>query len=121
MNISVRRIQQFHPLLSNKQKVDCHIWLGSTAKFQGDLFIPPWQTYTLEIDYPLETPVFFQINSGKKGLATNNLIRKILITYNKIYQNPDKYRVHKHDIDDLHLSEIVVNHQKKTISIGVDS
>ena len=105
----------------NKEKVDCHIWLGSEAIFKGDVLLPPQQTYHLEIDYPLQKSWKFQIKTGKHGLGTNGLVSHIIKIYDKIYKNEDKYLVHKHALDDLYLSSIEVNHCKKTITIGVDS
>lgn len=100
------------------------ISMGSCSK--GNVTIPPNKTYTLRLDYPFAGEKhYFTIKSGKKSLSANDLIGKICSIYeNKIYKNDatmDKYGVFGHGIDDLTLSEIKVNHVKKTITIGTGS
>ena len=90
-------------------------WKGSFNK------LLPNKTYKVVIDYPVEYPLSFDIKSGKNGMGMVALLNKIGKLYEKIYLNEDKYRVCNHDIDDLNLSGLKVNHEKLIINLYVDS
>lgn len=83
--------------------------------------LPPNKSYQLIIDYPVENPVKFEIKTGKNGLSQIDLINKIGDCYYKVYKNDDKYGVWGHDIGDLVLAGIKINHTTKTIRLEVDS
>jgi hypothetical protein len=109
---------------TKKERINCAVSLadcGDPDQWSGDFSrLPPNKVYNLRIDYPC-TPTIFAIKTGKKGLSLINLMHKIILSYGKIYDNVDKYNVWGHDMDDLVIAEIEVNHKTKTISLGVDS
>lgn len=90
-------------------------WNGKFEK------LPANKIYNLIIDYPVSQDFVFPINTGKSGISLISLINEIGKAYRKIYKNPSKYGVWGHDIGDLILVEIKVNHKKKLINIIVDS
>jgi hypothetical protein len=91
------------------------IWKGDASP------LPPNQTYNLIIDYPLDKPASFKIRTGKNGMTFLSLLNKIGIYYNKIYENEDKYGIWGHDIDDLSLQGVDINHKNKTINLSLGS
>lgn len=86
-----------------------------------DLSLPKNKTYTLAIDYPTNKEYIFQIKTGVKGLTEKALIDKIRKTYEKVYNAPQTYGVWGHDISDLWIESIAVDHKKKTIDLGMGS
>ena len=108
-----------------KQSITIHIpiyYLNSIWK--GDFKpLPANQIYNLVIDYPFggERKHIFPIKTGKNGLGLIAILSKIGKSYNKIYENPEENGVFGHDITDLNLSGIKVNHKSKKITIDVDS
>jgi hypothetical protein len=101
------------------------IWKGEFPK------LPANKTYQLVIDYPLSNPVTYPIKTGKKGMGLVSLLGKIGKLYQKTYDVEDetleseaeggRYGIYGHDIGDLNLSGINVNHKTKKITLDVDS
>lgn len=110
-------------------------------KNENKVVLIPNQEFTLKIDYPLSTPAKFKFKSGKKGITTKQLIKKIREFYKKVYDEEDssansgtghipgmlnrdfsdgKYGIWGHDIGDLVLVEAKVSN-KNVITLGVDS
>ena len=86
--------------------------------------LPPNKTYKLVIDYPMEYPAEYDIHTGKNGLSLVELLGKIGKLYQKTYDKEDQLHLHEiygHDIGDLSLSEVAVDHKKKIITLCVDS
>ncbi len=86
-----------------------------------DVVLPPDQEYSIIIDYPLRKPATFKVKTGKRGMGTSALIRKVGQLYNKVYANEAKHGVWGHEMQDLILSGIVVDHVRKLIQLSVDS
>lgn len=80
----------------------------------------PNKIYTLTIDYPLDNPAVFDINTGKKGINIINLIGKIGKLYRKVYDEKHD-EIWGHHIDDLCLEHIEIDNKKLTIKLGVGS
>jgi len=112
---------------TNKQSVDVHIPVTMLSSRWGGNFekLPPNKTYELLIDYPLDCPARFKIKTGKNGLNLAGLLGKIGKLYEEIYeaddQGDDRYGIYGHDIGDLSLGGIIVDHDKMLITLGVDS
>ena len=85
-----------------------------------DIFLPPNKTFKLLINYPCKGKLF-NINTGKNGMGSLKLIRKIGIYYKEIYKDPKGNGVWGHDIGDLFLEGIEVNFEKKLITLHVGS
>ena len=94
-----------------------HSWKGELSK------LPANKVYTLVIDYPFggARKHLFPIKTGKKGLGLIGLLSKIGKAYEKIYKAPEKNGVFGHDIDDLSLAGMSINHKTKKITLMVDS
>lgn len=92
------------------------IWKGNFDKLPANCI------YNLIIDYPLEEPVIIPIKTGKFGMGLFKFLKKIGAAYEKIYDdNKGQFKVYGHDIYDLNLSGISVNHKTKKIKLSVDS
>lgn len=110
----------------NKESLDIHIpvtYLGSTWKGNFEK-LPANKTYELIIDYPLENPAKFKIKTGRSGMNLITLLGKIGELYQETYDKEDAtgcYKIYGHDIDDLNLGGIDIDHKKRTIKLGVDS
>lgn len=117
--------------MKTRETISCTVTLADNPKFSGDLYLPPNKLYTLVIDYPLSNPYHKSVCTGGRGIKTNQLIGIIVKAYRHIYDVEDRqdkkgmeettYGVWGHDIDDLVLCRISVNHKKRTITLGVDS
>jgi len=121
---------------TNKQSVNIHVPMTMISySWEGNISLPPNETYVLHVDYPLRKPAKFDIKTGKNGMGVIELINTIGKIYDKMYEVDDKedllsddedfegytYDICGHSIDDLSLSGIDVNHDKKKITISVDS
>lgn len=112
---------------TNKQSVDVHIPVTMLSSKWGGNFekLPPNKTYELLIDYPLTHPARFKIKTGKNGLNLAGLLGKIGKLYDEIYEADDsgyeRYGIRNHDIGDLNLGGIDVDHNKLLITLGIDS
>jgi len=91
------------------------IWRGTFKE------LPPNETYELLIDYPLANPARFNIKTGKNGLNLVALLGKIGKCYEEVYNEEDRYGIWGHDIGDLSIQGIDVNHVKKTIKLSMGS
>lgn len=100
------------------------IWKGTFNK------LPPNSSYELEIDYPLDRPAKFKINTGKNGMSLVVLLGKIGKYYHKVYEQEDldianhkegRYGIWGHDIEDLSLEGLDINHKRKTIKLSIGS
>lgn len=117
---------------ANKQSADVHVPVTMISySWKGNISLPRNKIYTLFIKYPLSNPAKFDIKTGKNGMGIIELIGAIGKVYKKIYEIDDleeksnndnfTYGVWGHDIGDLNLSGINVDHVKKQITIDVDS
>ena len=92
------------------------IWKGNFKD------LPPNQNYQLIIDYPIHgVPIKFNIKTGKKGINLFRLLSIIGEKYQYIYDHETDYNIYGHDIYDLQLEGITVNHKKKIIELSVGS
>lgn len=131
--------------MKEKAEVNCQVVCGDYLK--GDISLYPNTTYLLTINYPLKNPAVIKIKADNEGMGTNTLIRRICKEYQKIYDKEDKfirenkvkvpknkildnrlapeeetpYGIWGHDIEDLVIEGIMVDHDKKTIKIDVGS
>jgi hypothetical protein len=115
------------------QSVILHIPVTMLASvWKGDFHkLPANKMYELIINYPLSKPAVYKINTGKHGMGLVQLLGKIGKLYQKTYDREDAtspseeeggiYGIYGHNIDDLNLSSISVNHKTKKIRLGVDS
>jgi hypothetical protein len=115
------------------QSISVHIPVTMLAsKWDGDFQkLPPNKTYELIIDYPLFKPAVYKISTGKNGMGLVRLLGIIGKLYQKTYDREDAtspakdeagvYGIHGHDIGDLNLSGISVNHKTLKIRLSVDS
>jgi hypothetical protein len=112
--------------MKQTQSVNIHVPVTMTSySWTGNLLLPRNKTYTLYVNYPLQKPAYFNIKTGKNGLNAIQLIGKIGKIYKKIYEvddfNSEKYRVYGHDISDLTIGGIKVNHKTKKITLIMGS
>lgn len=110
----------------NTQSIDLSVRITDLEEYwKGDFQkLPANSTYELVIDYPLSFPAHYKINTGKNGMGLMALLRKIGKLYQKTYDLDSKcsaYNIYGHDIGDLNLAGIRVNHKTKTIKLDVDS
>lgn len=119
--------------MKNSQSVTIHIPVTMLSSiWKGDFKkLPANKTYELIIDYPLIKPAIYNINTGKNGMGLVALLGKIGKLYQKTYDVEDatlkseeeggRYGIRNHDIDDLSLCGISVNHKYKKIRLSVNS
>lgn len=110
----------------NKQNITIFIPVANlSAQWKGDFQkLPPNKTYTLVIDYPLSNNAQYKINTGKHGIGLVALLSKIGKFYQKTYDMDDfdgRYGIMGHDIEDLSLEGIHINHKLKRISLSIGS
>ncbi len=102
------------------------IWKGDFDK------LPPNETYDLIIDYPLAVAARYKIKTGKNGMGFLQLLGRIGKLYQKTYDVEDEaistspsghgcYGICGHDISDLSLEGINIDHKKKQITLDVGS
>jgi len=103
-----------------KSKLDCSIPIEDSSPLKGNVDLPRNKVYTLVIDYPLDNPAKFQIKTGIKGMSSIQVIDKIIKSYHKVYEQ-NIHGVWGHDIGDLMLVTVYVDHKKKLITLDVDS
>lgn len=99
--------------------------MGWKGEFQN---LPANSTYELIIDYPLSNWGRFKIKTGKNGLGLVGLLSKIGKLYQEVYDTDEededgeeKYGVWGHDITDLHLEGIDIDHKRKKIRLVMGS
>jgi len=84
----------------------------------------PGETVTVEIDYPLERPRTFKIHGGKTGKSYIAVVNAIVRKYREIYKDDETNKSNNvcgHDIGDLYLEDIKVDHRTKKVRIFVGS
>ena len=91
-----------------------------------DIFLLPNKEYKLIIDYPLSKKAVFSIKTGKFGIGSNELMGRIGTFYEWIYQEDartdgEKFGIWGHELSDLELGSIEINHKTKKIRLGIDS
>jgi hypothetical protein len=106
---------------ANSETVNCSIPISYLPYYNGDVSLLPNKIYTLTIDYPLNTPLKVLIASGKQGMGLAPLLVQIGKAYHKAYSNDNKYGIWGHDMGDLTLESIKVNHLTKSITLSVGS
>lgn len=107
-------------LFSEKKIViGCDIPIVSLIDF--DNYLPPNETFTVNITYPLSKKFSVKIKTGKRGLKIANLLLKIGEGYKHVYDNENKYGIWGHDIVDLHLEQVSIDLESKDITIFVGS
>lgn len=78
-------------------------------------------TANVTIDYPLKNPYIFSVKCN----TASDLIDKIILAYRKIYaeekEQPGKYGIWGHSIEDLQLVRITLDITTGNIKLGVDS
>lgn len=116
-----------------KQSVDIFIPVTNLAAYWKGNFekLPANKTYELVIDYPLTKPARFKINTGKKGMGLIALLGRIGKLYQRVYDKEDAtltseseggcYGIWGHDIGDLSIEGINIDHKKKLITLDVGS
>ena len=118
---------------TNKQSITLDIpitYLAATWKGSFDK-LPANKTYELIIDYPLSNPARYQIKTGKTGMGLVKLLGTIGKLYQKTYDVEDssmdneedggRYGIWGHDIGDLALEGIDINHKTKKITLDIGS
>jgi len=98
----------------------------SMAKYRkvsqpSKVVIPPNKRYTLVIDYPLDKPYKGVVASGKGGMTLRRLLDTIVAHYYKVYKTPKKYQIWGHNITDLVIEAVNLNHRKGIIKLWVGS
>lgn len=86
--------------------------------------MPPNKVYELIIDYPLTQPYYHKLKTGSKGISYCQLMKIIYKAYIYVYKQDvkhGKYEIWGHDIDDLCLEGIRVNHKTKQITLNIGS
>ena len=103
------------------QKVQCNIPIVYLENNKGHIHLHPNKTYSLTIDYPLDVPLVVSIETGPEGMGFSQLLNKIGKSYKKAYENDDVHGIWGHDIGDLVLESVSVNHENKKITLFVGS
>ena len=104
-----------------KQHIDCNFRIDAEEGIIGNIRLKPNTDYKLIIDYPLSCKAEFIIKCDGKGLDLQGLVKKIINSYYEIYENEKKYGIWGHDIVDLYLEGITVDHSKKIIILDMGS
>jgi hypothetical protein len=87
------------------------------AIWKGNITLPANKIYQLIIEYPFNQIIVNPIKTGKNGMGLLQLLKKIGQIYDDVYENAYSF----HNIDDLYLEGITVDHKKKTIKLDVGS
>ncbi|GHN01634.1 hypothetical protein WSM22_31230 [Cytophagales bacterium WSM2-2] len=115
---------------------------------EGDRVVLPFKSVLLLVDYPLNTPAVFLIETTNEGFSRKQLIKEISTRYKYVYQEEEKsattktiplekrqgpinrnqtngkYGIWGHDITDLDLNAIEVHRNGKgtiTLLLAVES
>ncbi len=115
------------------QSIWCNVHVDTWNFSGGDFWLPRNQEYELTIDYPVSNPFRAKIRTGKNGLGFAGLMTKIVKAYQRMYDQEDRdmrrkgddcagrWGIWGHDIGDLAISGVRINHNKRTISLYVSS
>lgn len=105
-----------------KQILNCNISQLQFKQFSGSsIYLQPNTTYILQVTYPLRNTFDFPLKVPDNGMDSQNLINKICEIYRRIYKNEEKYGIWGHDIEDLAIQQIIVNHKTKKITLSMGS
>ena|ERR1700722_1156714 len=127
-----------------KESIDlfAHVSMLSEFPWKGDFkSLPANQTYKMEITYPLHHPATVKVKTGKSGMGLIGLLNTIGKTYGKIYQEEEEaagvpeqsetmynrrttdgpHGIWGHDIGDLVIEGITIDHQSKKIGLFIGS
>lgn len=74
---------------------------------------------SIQFDYPMEVTVMKFKN--KDGFDVAKIIQCITEGYAKVYQNPEKYRIWGHDIEDLVIGSIYYDKKRNLITMDMSS
>lgn len=107
------------------QSINCDFQLYRVIDYfpDTDIFLPPNETFELQIDYPCDKS-FFPIKTGPNGMGTMALVKEIGKAYQIVYQDADinnPYNVWGHDVGDLVIERISVDFVTKKIKLGIGS
>lgn len=115
-----------------KESIDVFVPVTSLIYSKGNFDkLPAKKVYELVIDYPLTKPARYKINTGKNGMGLVALLNRIGKLYQKVYDREDAtmkseseggcYGIWGHDIGDLSIEGINIDHKKKVITLDVGS
>lgn len=107
------------------QSINCDFQVYRVIDYgpDQDIFLPPNETFELQIDYPCDKTLF-DIKTGPQGMGTMRLVKEIGRSYEKIYKDADTtnpYHVWGHDVGDLVIERISVDYVTKKIKLAVGS
>lgn len=106
-------------------KISCDFKIDHIIDYMSgeDIYLPPNETFELQIDYPCDKTIF-KINTGAKGMGSFGLVKEIGKGYQEIYKNAETtnpFNVWGHGIEDLALEGIDVDFTNKKIKLHVGS
>lgn len=109
--------------MKTKQHMSCNLKIDTLVEsFKGDTIqLLPNSKYTLVIDYPLENMYTPVIHTGVKGMNYVSLLKRIGKEYQYIYNNVNQFNVWGHELSDLYLEQLHVDHETKKITLAVGS
>ena len=84
-----------------------------------EVILEPNKNYTLVIDYPLDNPAKFNVETGKNGMTRREFANFSTQAYRKVYESPEVYGIWGHEIYDLTIHTLYID--ENTITLGVDS
>lgn len=115
----------------------CDLRIADWAKYSKNngngLDLEPNSVYKVKFTYPLTDSSTLTITTKKKGMGALELLLTVCQEYRRIYdeeeeyfeKNPNgdspPYGIWGHDIEDLYLEGLEVNHKNKTITLFVGS
>jgi hypothetical protein len=108
-------------MMKKNEFMRCDILVTNSFCFKGKITLPSNQTYKLIIDYPVSLTYVKNIKTGKTGKDSVDIIRAIGVAYTHVYNDTEKYGIWGHDMDDLVIEGIKVNHTKKIIELLIGS
>jgi len=73
------------------------------------------------IDYPVATPVLFEIETGAEPWSVWDICCAFAYEYEKIYENPLRYGVWGHDLTDLVIERLMYSPEERLIYASIGS
>ena len=133
----VQRVGRVPISIPKKQSIRCNV-VVDTWDFSGrDVWLPPNRVYELTIDYPLSNPAVIKVRTGERGLGFAGLMTKIVKGYRRVYKQEDtsierakakgdfdgesRWGIWGHNIGDLAIEGMDINHEKRKIRLRVGS
>jgi hypothetical protein len=113
-----------------RQRARCDIHIESWLGTRTDVRLRPNAVYRLTLTYPLAREAIFEIPTGRRGLDFGQLVTSIAKAYAELYAQEDRdlaaggegrWGIYGHDLRDLHIEEIHLNHEARTIRLFVGS